>query len=162
MALLAGFICVGAFLVLAADADTRVKRRAYELAAGANRVLGPVVRTFRCRRSGYFADVRNRCRLYHVCHKLRHADGSSEMQHFSFFCGNQTVFDQLSLTCTFPEDAVPCRSAPGFFYLNERVGDEKALYLTDNDVSAAASRRRGSSARLFGLRKVPATRPPKI
>ncbi|XP_075557871.1 uncharacterized protein LOC142589962 [Dermacentor variabilis] len=125
-----------------------VKRLAYELADGANLVVGPVAKTFRCRRSGYFADVSNYCRVYHVCHKVRHADGSSEMQHFSFFCGNQTVFNQLSLTCSYPEDALPCRKAPNFFYLNDRIGIENALLLTDTDVGLAKAA--GFGTRLAG------------
>ncbi|XP_049516936.1 uncharacterized protein LOC119465086 [Dermacentor silvarum] len=148
MEALIGYLCVGAFVMHAAVADTRVKRLAYDLADGANLVVGPVTKTFRCRRSGYFADVSNYCRVYHVCHKVRHADGSSEMQHFSFFCGNQTVFNQLSLTCTYPEDAVPCRKAPNFFYLNDRIGIENALLLTDTDVGLANAA--GFGTRLAG------------
>ncbi|KAK8784277.1 hypothetical protein V5799_009357 [Amblyomma americanum] len=119
----------------------QVKRLAYELADGADLVVGPLVKAFRCRRNGYFADVRNRCKVYHVCHAVRRAGGSSVMQHFSFFCGNRTVFDQLSMTCTYPDDAVPCRSAPAFFYLNERIGVENALFHTDTDVALADARR---------------------
>ncbi|XP_075732627.1 U-scoloptoxin(01)-Cw1a-like [Rhipicephalus microplus] len=157
MEALAGYLCVGAFVMLAAVADTKGKRLAYELADGADLVVGrPVAKTFRCRRNGYFADVFNYCRVYHVCHQVRHADGSSEMQHFSFFCGNQTIFNQLSLTCTYPEDAVPCRQAPNFFYLNDRIGIENALLHTDTDIglgSAAAfgARRSGGSRKPSGV-----------
>ncbi|KAH9361165.1 hypothetical protein HPB48_003027 [Haemaphysalis longicornis] len=56
----------------------------------------------------------------------------------SFLCGNQTVFNQLSLTCAFAEEAVPCNNAPDFFYVNDNIGVETAPFLTDNDVQRAA------------------------
>ena len=40
----------------------------------------------------------------------------------------------MTFTCTYEEDAVPCESAPDFFYLNENLGVPTQLFLTDNDV----------------------------
>ncbi|GIY01995.1 chitin-binding type-2 domain-containing protein [Caerostris darwini] len=57
--------------------------------------------------------------------------------HYSFFCGNQTVFNQLTLTCAFPEDAVPCQNARDFYYVNDNIGIEDALFLRDEDVARA-------------------------
>ena len=49
-------------------------------------------------------------------------------------CPNTTVFNQFSLTCADPSEAVPCASSPDFFYLNQRIGNEKALLHEDADV----------------------------
>lgn len=47
------------------------------------------------------------------------------------------MFNQFSLTCADPSEAVPCASASEFFYLNERIGQEKALLHEDADVQKA-------------------------
>lgn len=59
---------------------------------------------------------------------------------WSFACGNQTVFNQLTFTCSFPEEAIPCDKAPDFFYLNSNVlqGDPEVPFLQDQDVQNAA------------------------
>ncbi|KAH9372861.1 hypothetical protein HPB48_022931 [Haemaphysalis longicornis] len=83
----------------------RSKRQAYELPAGSELLLyAPLSTSFRCQGEGYYADVQNNCQVYHVCHQVTRPDGAADFQHYSFMCGNQTVFDQLSLTCAFPED----------------------------------------------------------
>jgi hypothetical protein len=57
------------------------------------------------------------------------------MNHWSFLCGNQTVFNQLTLTCAWEEEAIPCQSAPQFFGLNTRIGQPNVLFLEDNDIA---------------------------
>lgn len=52
-------------------------------------------------------------------------------------CGNMTMFDQLTLTCTYPDDAVPCASAPDFYAVNDNIGNEDALFLTDEEMGKA-------------------------
>ena len=37
---------------------------------------------------------------------------------YSFFCGNQTMFDQSSLTCTHPDEAVSCQEAEAFYEIS--------------------------------------------
>ena len=37
---------------------------------------------------------------------------------YSFFCGNQTMFDQASLTCTRPDEAVACEEAEAFYEIS--------------------------------------------
>ena len=37
---------------------------------------------------------------------------------YSFFCGNQTMFDQASLTCTHPDGAVACQEAEAFYEIS--------------------------------------------
>ncbi|MPC81528.1 hypothetical protein E2C01_076149 [Portunus trituberculatus] len=41
-----------------------------------------------------------------------------EEAHFSFMCGNQTVFSQDTLTCTAPEEAYPCNQAESLYDLS--------------------------------------------
>lgn len=47
------------------------------------------------------------------------------------------MFNQLTLTCTRPEDSVPCRNAPTFFYVNDNIGIHDQPFLYDDDVSSA-------------------------
>ncbi|XP_067119897.1 U-scoloptoxin(01)-Cw1a-like [Centruroides vittatus] len=117
----------------------RVRREAYKLPDGAELIVGNIQTTFTCEgyRYGYYADIDNNCKIFHVCQTITHADDTTETLQWSFFCGNQTVFNQLSLTCAFPEDAVPCSDAKDFYYVNDNIGDENALFLTDNDVEKA-------------------------
>lgn len=60
---------------------------------------------------GYYADPDNDCKIFHICQSFKMSDGSIYNNHWSFVCGNQTVFNQVSLSCSHPEDAVPCESA---------------------------------------------------
>lgn len=55
-------------------------------------------------------------------------------------CGNQTLFNQLTLTCAMPEDAIPCPEAPSFYNINDRVnaGDPNLYFLMDDDIQRAA------------------------
>jgi len=77
--------------------------------------------TFTCFANGYYADVDNNCQIFHICSSADNADGSHEQHMYSFLCGNQTVFNQLTFTCTYPEDAVPCVHATEFYYLNSHI-----------------------------------------
>jgi len=87
-----------------------LKRAAYELAADAELIVGSINPTFSCDglRYGYYADTANDCKIFHVCLPQTLPDGTESVEQFSFFCGNQTIFNQFSLTCTSPEEAVPC------------------------------------------------------
>ena len=58
---------------------------------------------------GYYADVTSGCRIFHVCLPIADDVGNQiETHHYSFLCGNQTVFDQHALVCNHAEDAFPC------------------------------------------------------
>ena len=98
-------------------------RFAYQLPADAElNLFAPVVNSFICDGLpyGYYADVDNNCQIFHVCMPLQDEQGTiTQTAHFSFMCGNQTVFSQDSLTCTFPELAYPC-------------GDSRAIYDSSN------------------------------
>ncbi|GAB6024864.1 hypothetical protein CHUAL_009978 [Chamberlinius hualienensis] len=104
-----------------------IKRQAptaYVLPDGVELILGQINGGFSCegRIYGYYADVNNDCRIFHVCLPVTLADGVQETHTFSFFCGNQTVFDQANLVCQHQDDATPCSQAEGFYSVNENFG----------------------------------------
>lgn len=133
-------ICLALLVAAVSAGKSRSKRAAYELPDGADLVVGSIKTSFNCpAKNGYFADVDNNCQIFHVCNVVTYPDGKTEVQQYSFFCGNQTVFNQLSLTCAFPEEAVPCNNAPDFFYVNDNIGIPDAPFLTDADVQKAAA-----------------------
>ncbi|CAL1290727.1 unnamed protein product [Larinioides sclopetarius] len=119
-------------------AASRSKRAAYELPDGAELIVGSVKTSFVCSNEGYYADIDNNCQIFHVCHTAVNADGTSEMQQWSFLCGNQTVFNQFSFTCGSYEDAVPCASSGDFFYLNGNLNSgPDVLFHREDDVARA-------------------------
>nr|XP_053655587.1 U-scoloptoxin(01)-Er1a-like [Cherax quadricarinatus] len=97
-------------------------RMAYRFSDGYLEVLGAEPQhTFNCngRSYGYYADVPTDCRVFHVCLPISDDLGETvEMAHFSFFCGNQTVFSQESLTCSHPQEAFPCDQAETLYELS--------------------------------------------
>ncbi|CAG0900027.1 unnamed protein product, partial [Darwinula stevensoni] len=94
-------------------------RQAYVLPAGMDLLgLANPRATFSCagRIYGYYADVDNDCKLFHVCHPiLDERNQLLETAHYTFACPNQTAFSQDSLTCAFVDDALPCDQAPSFY-----------------------------------------------
>ncbi|XP_063599619.1 U-scoloptoxin(01)-Cw1a-like [Penaeus indicus] len=104
---------------LLALAGVAAANSAYRFSDGYLDVLGAEpVQNFDCsgRAYGYYADVSSDCRVFHVC--LPVADDLGELletAQFSFFCGNQTVFSQESLTCAHSEEAFPCDQAETLF-----------------------------------------------
>ena len=133
------------------------KRQAltYSLPSGVEEFAPTAVTSFRCNeQGGYFADVETQCKLFHVCLPQELANGSRQVSQFTFACGNQTVFNQFSLTCAHPDvsadlrslqaeithfcsplkqDAIPCESSTEFFYLNERVSASEKVNLHSDD-----------------------------
>ncbi|KAG7157381.1 U-scoloptoxin(01)-Cw1a-like [Homarus americanus] len=104
-------------LALAAVATARM---AYVLPEAAETLLRArsLQTTFTCdnRAYGYYADVDNNCEIFHVCYPIVDETGALlETAHFSFVCGNQTVFNQESLTCSHADDAFPCEEAANLF-----------------------------------------------
>ncbi|KAK7073963.1 hypothetical protein SK128_013278 [Halocaridina rubra] len=94
-------------------------RSAYQFSAGYLDILGAEPsQTFSCegRPYGYYADVANDCQVFHVCLPLADEIGAViETAHFSFICGNQTFFNQETLTCSHAEEALPCTEAEGLY-----------------------------------------------
>ncbi|RWS14932.1 uncharacterized protein B4U79_14227, partial [Dinothrombium tinctorium] len=116
----------------------RVKREAYQLPADAELIVGDIKRTFTCEglKGGYYADIDNACRVFHICNPQTLADGTNTIEQYSFFCGNQTVFNQFSFTCADPKESIPCEMSRDFFYLNDRLGQENELFHREEDVSS--------------------------
>jgi len=96
-------------------------RQAYVLPSGVEFLRSQIITSFSCagRPYGYFADVANDCALFHVCYPVNDEIGNIiEEAHFTFICGNQTVFSQDSLTCSSPEEAFPCDQAESLYDLS--------------------------------------------
>ncbi|QQP49854.1 Putative cuticle protein [Caligus rogercresseyi] len=93
--------------------------QAYLLPNDAESILfNPISTSFSCegQQYGYYADVDNNCQIFHVCLPIEDDFGSIiETAHFSFICGNQTIFDQQTLTCNHFDDAFPCNEAPSLY-----------------------------------------------
>jgi len=133
--------------VACVSANPLVKRqvppgKGYDLPAGAEEVLGEIKTTFSCddKIYGYYADVDNDCKVFHVCVPVMHSDGKTDMYMYSFFCGNQTVFDQETLVCINPEDAWPCEIAPMLQIINENFG-QNVWHTTPRPVNLPVTRR---------------------
>nr|XP_053655584.1 U-scoloptoxin(01)-Er1a-like [Cherax quadricarinatus] len=95
-------------------------RMPYELPIGYLEILGrEPARVFDCanRPYGFYADVANDCKIFHVCDPVYDENGLEvlKVDQFSFLCGNQTVFSQDYLTCTYPEEAYPCDQAEALY-----------------------------------------------
>jgi len=110
----------------------------YELPDGLE-YISNINPSFQCSSPGYFADIDSNCQLFNVCINQEFPDGKVELAQYTFACGNQTVFNQFSMTCASPEEAIPCASSADFFYLNERIGQETAKLHEDADVEKAAA-----------------------
>lgn len=106
---------------------------------GAGRRAGQLRTTFSCDGLGYgyYADPDNDCKVFHVCQSFRMSDGSIYNNHWSFICGNQTVFNQVSLSCSHPEDAIPCENAKDFYHVNDYFGDLQAPSVKQEDLNQA-------------------------
>jgi len=116
-----------------ADASARDIFEGYVLSDGYLEVLGREPdRSFDCdgRPYGYYADVANDCRIFHVCNPLEDDAGEVvETQQYSFFCGNQTVFSQDSLTCAHEGDSFPCEESESLYdAVNALFGQKEALF----------------------------------
>ncbi|XP_023232252.1 U-scoloptoxin(01)-Cw1a-like [Centruroides vittatus] len=118
--------------VVAVIALPRAKRQVYYLPAGADLILSKTLQnTFSCegKDGGYYADQGMDCQIFHVCHPTE-----KKTEQYSFICGNLTVFNQQTMTCSHPDDAVPCNKAHEFFHLNERLFDEEEVFLKDEEI----------------------------
>ncbi|RXG52332.1 hypothetical protein Avbf_18187, partial [Armadillidium vulgare] len=100
-------------------------RMAFQLSAGAEEIVPNMDKTFTCddKHYGYYADVNNNCQVFHVCLPVPKDVGEeNNVEQFSFVCGNETVFNQETLTCTFTQDSIPCEDSEKYFSLNEEFG----------------------------------------
>ncbi|XP_066951935.1 uncharacterized protein [Macrobrachium rosenbergii] len=65
---------------------------------------------------GFYADVDNDCRAYHVCEPVEDETGTVvETAHYTFMCGQDTVFDQQLMLCGHRDEAFPCSNAASIY-----------------------------------------------
>lgn len=100
-------------------------------------LAAPLQSTFRCEGAGYYADIDNNCQIFHICDVQVNQEGLAEVRQYSFACGNQTIFNQLTLTCALPDDSIPCNLAPQFYPINQRIGQPNVLLHTEEEVALA-------------------------
>ncbi|XP_064120314.1 U-scoloptoxin(01)-Er1a-like [Macrobrachium nipponense] len=102
----------------------------FELPSDATLLLGNVNTGFDCANLpyGYYADEANNCAVFHVC--LPYIDNDIYVtRHFSFLCGEGTIFDQERLVCDFPNSALSCSQSSSFRRTNEYFGRENVNFL---------------------------------
>lgn len=81
--------------------------------------------TFTCygRRTGYYADVKLSCRVYHFCTQME-GIGETTYQRMSYICLEDSIFDQKDLNCVKESDLrVPCEEAEKAYESSNRQFD---------------------------------------
>lgn len=83
--------------------------------------------TFSCqgRATGYYADVKLGCRIYHFCTQIESIDGTT-YQRMSYICLEKSIFDQKDLNCVKEADLkVTCDKAEAEYELSNKQFDPK-------------------------------------
>ncbi|GIY38450.1 chitin-binding type-2 domain-containing protein [Caerostris extrusa] len=131
-----GIVLIGC-LAVCSGMPKRAKRAAYDLPDGVNLLIQTCAQLFL---------VRVTAIMLMWTTTVRSSTSATDTtrgspRQWSFACGNQTVFNQLTFTCSYPEEAIPCDKAPDFFYLNGNVqrGDPEVPFLNDQDVQKCSS-----------------------
>lgn len=97
----------------------------FVLPDGANIIVGDIREGFSCEGKiyGYYADINNDCKIFHVCVPVLDAEGqpSQPALIFSFFCGNGTLFNQENLVCDHAEN-VDCSQSETYYSVNQEFG----------------------------------------
>lgn len=113
----------------------------FTLPDGAGLVVGSITGGFSCegRIYGYYADVSNGCKIFHVCVPVLNEQGESTQPSliFSFFCNNGTIFNQEALVCDYA-DSVDCTTAENYYSINEEFGKIPEGSATGRSAPAAA------------------------
>lgn len=81
--------------------------------------------TFTCygRPTGYYADTRLNCRIYHFCTQME-SIGETSYQRMSYICLEDSVFDQKDLNCVKESDLkIPCEEAEKAYESSNRQFD---------------------------------------
>ena len=115
--------CIAALAIMAplisSAPQSAATALAYTFPADAETLLKTQLKTsFSCegKAYGYYADVDNKCQVFHICLPIEDDAGAViETAHWSFICGNQTIFDQATLTCNHEADALSCAEAPSLY-----------------------------------------------
>lgn len=84
--------------------------------------------TFSCsgKVTGYYADVKLGCRVYHFCTQMDTISGVASYQRMSYMCLEDSFFDQKDLNCVKKDQlTVPCDRAEAEYESSNRQFDEK-------------------------------------
>lgn len=93
--------------------------------------------TFTChgRITGYYADVKLGCRVYHFCTQIE-GIGATSFQRMSYICLEGSIFDQKDLNCVREADLkVPCDMAEAEYESSNKQFDareESSPSISDN------------------------------
>lgn len=111
------FACAAGYLAMPQNASPN--DQSFQFAMDTDLFLSsPLDLSFSCdgRQYGYYADVSNNCQVFHICLPIEDDFGAVvETAHWSFICGNATVFDQQTLTCNYPQDSIPCDQSESLY-----------------------------------------------
>lgn len=97
------------------------------LSASADQIIERTIDVeFSCanRKMGYYADINNDCKIFHICNPTSQADGELAVMQYSFFCPNGTQFQQSTLTCVTYNNAIPCEDSVMYYNLNDEERKE--------------------------------------
>jgi len=123
--------------VLLAVVGLSSARMAFQLPARSDDfLLEPLDQSFSCqdRGYGYYADVSNNCQLFHVCDPIADEIGAvKEINHFTFMCGNGTLFNQRTLVCQHTALSPPCEQSVDIYersnsYFGQKIEREFEEY----------------------------------
>lgn len=84
--------------------------------------------TFTCygKVTGYYADVKLNCRVYHFCTQMDSLGDTPPYQRMSYICLEDSVFDQKDLNCVKKSDLkVPCDKAESEYERSNKQFDPK-------------------------------------
>ncbi len=119
VAFVAALFVMAPLISSAPQAAETATARAFAFPADAETLLRSRLQSnFKCegKAYGYYADVDNNCQVFHICLPIENDAGEViETAHWSFICGNQTIFDQATLTCNHEAFAFPCAEAPTLY-----------------------------------------------
>lgn len=84
--------------------------------------------TFTCygRITGYYADVKLGCRVYHFCTQVDSIEGGPSFQRMSYICLEGSIFDQKDLNCVGEASIkVPCDKAESEYESSNKQFDAR-------------------------------------
>lgn len=105
---------------------------------GSTKILGDNIDTsFNCygRSYGYYADVNNHCKVYHVCSPKHDEFGKQFYEHYSFVCAEGLIFDQQKVTCVPNAQASSeCLNSEKFYHKTASLFNSKRVSHETSDV----------------------------
>ena len=86
------------------------------------------------RQIGYYADMATECKIYHFC-VLGDYNGEPVYQRISYYCLNETVFDQQALDCV-AKISAPCQESEKHYDESNKVLRQAVLSTNSNSTSS--------------------------